>query len=80
MDKTTPVKEDSSEVTRELLIAISDVPDKLQNSTPVHENTPNGTEVTEEDSADKLRSELISISYVPSPDKISLPIPGARED
>lgn len=81
MDKTSPVKEDSSEL-RELLIAISESgPDKVVDSTPDHENSnlPNGTELSaKEIIAEKLRSDLISISYSPS-DSIALPATGPQD-
>ncbi|GAB4834708.1 hypothetical protein Ancab_032971 [Ancistrocladus abbreviatus] len=76
MDKRSPVKEVTSEIARELLIAISEsVPDKLLDSKGAYEES-NGFHCSiaaTEDKAEVLRSKLISISNLSSPDNIALP-------
>ncbi|GMH09240.1 hypothetical protein Nepgr_011081 [Nepenthes gracilis] len=77
MDIKIPIKEVPSELTRELLIAISQsVPDtKLPDLKATHENFNglHGAVEMSEDRDEELRSELISISNVRSPDTIALP-------
>lgn len=78
MDKKSPAKEASDDVTRESLIAISySVPDKLpaQKISSENLNDENLVEEINCDGAEKYRSELISISNSQSPDIKSLPLP-----
>ncbi|GAB2273555.1 hypothetical protein Dimus_008344 [Dionaea muscipula] len=70
-DKQVP-----SELTRELLIAISQsVPENILNSKRGYEdlNGVHGTAVVKEDRAEELRSKLILISNLPQPENIVLP-------
>ncbi|KOM44894.1 hypothetical protein LR48_Vigan06g020000, partial [Vigna angularis] len=71
MDSKSPSKKASEELSRELLIAISDaLPDKFLDSDIVPESgeDADGFARPNVDWDDKFRSELISISYVESPD------------
>ncbi|GAB4857800.1 hypothetical protein Ancab_015708 [Ancistrocladus abbreviatus] len=82
MDKNSSVKEVTSELARELLIAISDsLPDQLLNSKGAYENLNgfHGTVEAIEDKAEELRLKLISISNVPLLDSIALSAIGQSE-
>lgn len=70
MDSKSPSNKASEELSRELLIAISDsLPDKILDSDFVPESKDtDGFARPKGDWHDKFRSELISISYVESPD------------
>lgn len=81
MDNEVPGKEDSQELARELLIAISNcTPEKVLNlnCSPEGFIDANGVAVSEDDGAEEFRSELISISYVQSPDVKVLPVDQAN--
>ena len=70
MDSKSLSKEESKEVARESLIAISNtLPEKIPDSNSVYERKKSdGVALPTGDGDDKFRSELISISYVESPD------------
>ncbi|KAK7330874.1 hypothetical protein VNO77_25080 [Canavalia gladiata] len=70
MDSKSPSNEESKEVARESLIAISNTsPDKILDSKSASESKKSdGVVMPNCDRDDRFRSELISISYVESPD------------
>ncbi|KAE9607394.1 hypothetical protein Lal_00026568 [Lupinus albus] len=70
MDNKSPSKQESKDVARESLIAISNAsPEKVLDSNSALESKKSDVvSVTNSDGDDKFRSELISISYEESPD------------
>ncbi|OIW21577.1 hypothetical protein TanjilG_06354 [Lupinus angustifolius] len=70
MDNKSPSKQESKDVARESLIAISNSsPEKvLDSNSALESKKSDGVAVTNSDGDEKFRSELISISYEESPD------------